>query len=457
MFLDDYVIERTENITRRVNVALKHGPPVIERDQPWEKGQIYLFGTPMYDREEQIFKMWYYCDGGAAYATSKDGLTWEKPELDVVLRDGKKTNMVMERAPRRGERGPYGYLYEFFNVIKDETDPDPTRRYKAGFLGIDFAYSGEFEDPYHRGQRRGLGTAVSPDGIHWTLENEWASHEICDGMTCVLWDRLKKRYVAYGRTKVTPDKNDGRWAVHGWGRGVNRIESEDFRTWSKGELVMAADSKDPEGTEIYSLSVFPYEGVQVGLVQMFYGPPGQFGLDIQLAVSRDGRTFTRVEPRTPFIAEGPVGSWDRFNMSVGMPPIEVGDELWFYYSGRTRRHGPYNGKDTGPKVGRIGFAKIKRGRFVSLEASFDRGTVLTKPIKIEGSQVYLNADTTYGLILVALLDDEGNLADREIWIRQKEGIEIPVFKPEVMRKVAGRELRIRFTISNAQLYGFSVK
>ena len=79
-------------------------------------------------------------------------------------------------------------------------------------------------------------------------------------------------------------------------------------------------------------------------------------LDVQLAVSRDGVRFTRdrgtiaarqgARPtRTAFLPNGPVGSWDRFNQSLANnPPIAVGDELRFYYGGRTYRHAPYKGK-----------------------------------------------------------------------------------------------------------------
>jgi len=459
LFLDDLVIQQTENITRRVNRAAKHGPPLIQRDRPWEHGKIYIFGSPIYDRGEKRFKIWYYCDGDVAYAISKNGLTWEKPELDVILRGGKKTNLVMERAKERGTRGPYGYLFELFSVIKDEHDPDPARRYKMGFLGINFKHDGTYPNQFHRGQRRGLCTAVSPDGIHWTQETEWASCDICDGLSSAIWDPLTKRFVCYGRTKMTPDRNDGRWTVHGWGRAVNRVESEDFRTWSKGELVFATDDKDPKGSEIYSLSVFPYEGIYVGLVQMFYALPDQLNLEMHLASSRDGKRFTRVEPRHAFLPESGIGEWDRWNISVGMLPLVVGDELWFYYSGRTRRHSPYKGRDTGPKVGCIGLAKIRRGRFLSLEASFDGGTILTKPLLFDAGEMFLNANAAYGSIQVELLDVEGKaIPDSKRLVRGENGIALHVpFRPNHLQKVKGKPVRIRFTLKNAQLYGFRVK
>ena len=57
-----------------------------------------------------------------AYAESLDGINWHKPELDVVIRDGEKTNIVIER-------GNFGHFYEIFGVLKDSKDPDPSRLY----------------------------------------------------------------------------------------------------------------------------------------------------------------------------------------------------------------------------------------------------------------------------------------------------------------------------------------
>jgi len=456
MFLDDYIIEQTENITRRTNQAQKLSRPVIRPEHRWEGNRNLIFGTALYDRDDEIFKMWYYVDGGqVAYATSRDGLTWEKPELDIVLRDGKKTNIVIERG------GRFGHFYEIFGVLKDNRDPDSSRRYKAGFVSIQRNYSGEYEAVYHRGQRRGLGTAVSADGIHWRLENDFASYEICD-ISRFFWDSLTERYVLYGRTQLTADKNDGRWRKWGWGRAVIRLESKDFRNWSgdRDVLVMAADYEDPDGTEIYSMSVFPYEGVYIGMVQMFYGLPTQGNLEIQLAISRDGKKFTRVQPREAFIPEGKIGDWDRFNISLGcMPPVAVGDEFWFYYGGRAYRHGPYKGKDSGPNAISIGLAKIKRGRFVSLEASFDSGTVLTKPLSFDGSQLFINANAAYGSIRVTLLDEQGkNIAGWDSTVSGKDDTAIAVnFKQGNLKSLAGKDIRIRFSLANAQLFGLRVK
>jgi hypothetical protein len=454
LFLDDYIIESMEHITRRINQVKKHADgPVLKPDKKWEGSRAFLFGRVIYDYEDRIYKMWYYCDGGhVAYATSHDGIIWEKPQLDVVIHDGQKTNLVMER-------GNLGYFYENFGVIKDKNDPNPNRRYKVGFVSIQREYSGENEDRFNGGQRRGLGIAVSPDGIHWTLENEFASYEICD-ISHFFWDSSINKYVLYGRTKLTSDQLNNQWKKWGWGRAVIRIESSDFLNWSRGKLVLAADSDDPDGTEIYSMSVFPYQGLYIGCVQMFYGLTHQGNLDIQLAVSRNGKQFNRVEPREPLISEGRVGEWDRFNISIGdLPPIQIEDELWFYYSGRTYRHGPYDGEDTGPKYGAIGLAKIKRGRFVSLEASFDGGKIITKLLSFTSMNLFINADTRYGLINISILDENSNLIPGyQCAISGEDRIDMRVqFREKSLKDLSGRSIRIQFNVTNSRLFGFYIR
>lgn len=452
LFLDDFIIESTQNITRQVNPVQKLPEPVLRPDKPWENNLALLFGSVIFDADDSIFKMWYYCDGGhVAYATSTDGLHWEKPALDVVVRDGVKTNLVMEC-------GSLGYFYEIFGVLKDAHETNPARRYKAGFVSIQRNYTGE-NIGFHRTQRRGLGVAVSPDGIHWTLENDFVSYAICD-ISRFFWDETRRQYLLYGRTKLTETSPDSPWRRWGWGRAVNLLTSTDFRNWTDHGLMYAADADDPPGTEIYSMSVFPYAGMYLACVQMFYGNPDQGTLDMQLAVSRDGENFARVSPRDPFISEGSVGTWDRFNISLGnLPPVTVKDELWFYYSARSYRHGPYKGPDTGPKFGAIGLAKIKRGRFLALEASYDSGKVVTRPFQFSGKKLYLNANCRFGEIGVSLRDQKEQVIEGfQATVSGKDAVEIPVsFAGGTLEQLQKQAVKIELTLVNARLFGFRIR
>lgn len=448
LFLDEFIVEFSQNITRQVNPVQKLPEPVLWPDQPWENNQALLFGSVIFDPAENIFKMWYYCNAGhVAYATSRDGLHWEKPALDVV----EKTNIVMEH-------GTLGYCYEIFGVLKDDHETDPARRYKAAFVSIQRKYTGEHQY-FNPGQRRGLGVAVSPDGIHWTLEDDFLSYAISD-ISRFFWDESREQYVLYGRTKLTEITPNAPWRLWGWGRAVTVLTSPDFRTWTDHGLMYAADAEDLPGAEIYSMSVFPCAGMYLACVQMFYGNPDQGTLNMQLAVSRDGKQFSRISPRTPFIPEGPVGAWDRFNISLGnLPPVAVEDELWFYYSGRSYRHNPYKGPDTGPKFGAIGLGKIKRGRFVALEASFNSGKVVTRPLQFTGDKLYLNANCRFGEIGVSLCYPNGApIAGYQTKISGQDAVGIPVeFSLKELNQLRNQSVKIELTLVNARLFGFQIR
>ena len=202
--------------------------------------------------------------------------------------------------------------------------------------------------------------------------------------------------------------------------------------------------------------VFPYESVYIGLVQMFCNRPGAIHLDIQLAVSRDGVRFTRVcdgdGRRVAFIPCGGIGEWDRFNNSIANnPPLVVGDELRFYYGGRTYRHGPYEGNDRGEAGGGIGLATLRRDRFASLAASFDGGQIVTKPLTLFGRTIHLNAKSNFGRIVIEVLDKDGKVVAESNPIRA-DGVDIPVAWAKGELKPGHDPLSLRITLSNARLF-----
>ena len=89
LFVDDFLIEKT-SLQRRFHTPEYHEEPVIHPEKPWENQRRGWFAAPFsggawYDPEDELFKMWYTAGWLASmcYATSKDGIHWEKPNLDV--------------------------------------------------------------------------------------------------------------------------------------------------------------------------------------------------------------------------------------------------------------------------------------------------------------------------------------------------------------------------------------
>lgn len=139
LLLDERIIARTENAELTLGNVRKHpANPLFEEDKPWEKRFDNLYANVIYDEQEKLYKCWYspfIIDTSAkgmtvaerrqkdydepdnremaiCYATSKDGIKWNKPEMGLVEFEGSKTNNILWRG-KEGEGGEHweGPLY----------------------------------------------------------------------------------------------------------------------------------------------------------------------------------------------------------------------------------------------------------------------------------------------------------------------------------------------------------
>ena len=463
LFIDDYIIESMENVSRRLNTVSKHPDnPLVLADHLWEGHMAVPQGSVIYDAEDQIYKMWYTTDiqskgKGFAYAVSQDGINWDKPAMDIVLKDGEKTNLVIPSLTM-------GYMYQPYCVVKDLRETNSDRRYKLAFLSIQRDLPKD-ESSSHPGTRRGLGISFSPDGLHWTKVRDFASDDIIDISHVLIDPNRNNQFVIYGRTlKVQPEIRKA-WGHHEWfeehynGRSVIRSTSDNFLEWTPADFILGPDLDDPVSTMIYSMNVFPYEGIYLGLAQRYISQPGIGTIDIQLAISRDGIHFERPF-REPFLPLGNIGSWDRFMIHpMSGPPIAEGDELHFYYGGRNYRHRPTSIPDEGTPTGSIGMASIIQDRFVAVEASFDGGTLTTKPFRFEGSQLYVNCNTEFGELEIEVCDTDGRpIRNFKTTLKGADDTYIPIeFSNQSLSTLGTQLVRLKFTIRNAQLFSFGIQ
>jgi hypothetical protein len=237
---------------------------VIVPDQPWERRATYLYGTVLFDEQDQLFKAWYqtfWMDPPVAYmcyAVSRDGVTWEKPSLGFVECEGSKANNIVLAA-------------ECGTVVKDAADADPSRRYKML----------AFRRPHY-------DVFFSADGITWRPGKQDAIRE--GDVANVTYDPRGKRFVAMTKQPHKP------------GRAAFVSYSEDFETWTKPKLVFEADacdqadakSRGADKMEVYGMPAVDYHGVQLGFPWMFRitgkggkNTGGDGFIDLGLATSRD--------------------------------------------------------------------------------------------------------------------------------------------------------------------------
>ena len=204
--------------------------PLFIADKPWENSLNNLYPNLLWDQEEQMFKLWYKCvladkeaiakmDGPGTvhdvgwyllYATSKDGLKWDKPKLGLHKFDGSAdTNIVARDTPNVG-------------VFKDPHEPDTGRRYKMVYdVGL--------------GKPR---TRFSADGIHWSepVEVKGFSPQNGDTHNNAFWDEPTQKYQWF--TKLYLGE-----------RTMARFESDDFLNWRGSGMVLRSSIEEGRASQ----------------------------------------------------------------------------------------------------------------------------------------------------------------------------------------------------------------
>lgn len=453
LFLDDELVANTANVRRVWHQLKKHPANPLILKSGNEKG-FYLFGSVLREPApdaggKPMFRMWYYARGEekrwVGYARSEDGLKWEKPELGLIEIAGNTSNNAIFLPDEWIVKGISG-------VIKDP-DPDvpDNERYKL----VQFA-SGK--EGYYKGKVYLIVT--SPDGLHWTLKDHFKTVRPCKpDRACLVWDPFRRLYALYNRAFYTTPELMKRGGKDYRGRAVALCTSKDWKKWTRSEIIMTADAKDPDGTDIYSLMAFPCGGQWAGLPQLHYSLPEEAYIDVGIAHSRDGVKWKR-ERGIVVLPCGGIGEWDRFNQAVASCPVRVGDELWVYYSGRLYRHGQYKPsgeKDSGPYHIGFGLAVIRLDGWCSLEAGFDGGEITTRPVILPEGDLYLNAKCLWGSIAVEILDEQGKLIARSDPVIT-DGVSLKVSWPEgnPLAGNAGKPVQLKFILKNALLYSWKV-
>ena len=431
LFVDDFLV--AESTLKRTYHAARYHPasPVLVPDRPWEMERgptaMPFSDGAWYDREEGLFKLWYM--GGytryTCYATSRDGLHWEKPALDVVP----GTNIVDEH-----QRDS--------NTVWPDPQGDPTHRYRMVLYGLD-----------HR-----LWITHSPDGIHWA---ELTPAGPAGDRTTLFYNPFRRVWVYSLREYLRG----------GAGRVRRYWEHPDplaGAKWREGEptLWVGADDLDPRRPELdtqpelYNLDCAAYESLVIGLFDVWRGQPSDRPKpnELCLGFSRDGFHWHRPD-RRPFLPVSErYGDWNWGNVqSAGGCCLVVGDELRFYVSGRAGVPGT---SDSG--VCTTGLAVLRRDGFASLDAAEAGGQVLTRPVRFAGRHLFVNAAVAGGELRAEVVDERGQaippFTAANCLPVTRDGTRQPVRWQGAadLEAVAGREVRFRFTLRGGSLYAFWV-
>ena len=514
LLVDDRLIEARCNVARRVCQAAKHeSNPILVADRPWELGDLggYIESCFIhYEPDEELYKLWYmefptsraraggdlagrserevaeqapielrsnYC-----LAVSRDLVHWNKPDLGIVEHEGSTSNNLFEH---------HGCLM----IFRDPSESDPDKRYKGIIRDEErWCYVPEY----------------SPDGLHWTADHAHPlPHTIRDDAIAPYYDpnlfndQLHgKRSLELAKTadgdKQLPlpvtdefmgkyvwvrrvwDKGTGGWGGRRW-IGISRSSQftpgpTSFENWSPTDhIILRPDAKDEERAaalgahhaEFYEFRCFPYAGMWLGFLHVFYvlvegggkvgGWPGL--IEMQLVTSRDGYRWERALDRTSVIANGGLGEWDAGMIYRTAGPHAVGNELWVHYNGFRDRHGPPYNWPAGRSSG-IGLAQLRLDGFMALDACEQGGSVTTRPFRFEGDALAINADASRGECAVEIRDGDNRplpgftLADADRFTGDSVRHTVQWRGNADVSRLAGNDIRLHFELRGTRLYAF---
>lgn len=360
-----------------------------------------------------------YDEGNAGeitcYAESSDRHSWQFPRLGLHdTRGSDGDNVILaNQAP---------FSHNFCPFLDTRPGVSGSERFKA-LAGI------------YGGGNGGLYAFASGDGIRWHRVGDrpviTSPTRAFDSQNVAFWSEAEGCYVCYYRTWDTP---------HGPLRTITRVTSPDFVCWSSP----APMESNVPGEHLYTSGTHPYfraPHIYIALPTRFL--PERGGItDILLMTSRGGTRYDRL-----------------FMEAFIRPGLEP--ECW----GNRANYAAQNVVPTGPNEMSIYVAPggrrytLRTDGFVSVHAGYGGGEMLTRPLVFDGSELILNYSTSAaGSLAVELQGPDGGalpgfgledclpLVGDEIEgiVRWRHG--------EDLRAVAGRPVRLRFVLRDADLY-----
>jgi len=430
-FLDNLMIYRHHGVARRWHTPVRAPEgPVIRKDRPWEHITYFTYSNycVLRDPGDGLFKCWYedlvlqpdlmktaemprY--SRQLYAESVDGIDWRKPEIGIVAEEGNKTNIVI------GSGAAGCDDVHSMSVIIDPHPPSADQRFRALFTHRPAT------DTSH-GKR--IVCAHSVDGIHWQRYEELPRFgrggPRLDDVSVLFYDEDAREFVQNTRHFLKGPGGAG--APHGGihhfaadgRRRVWQSRSHDFLHWSEPVLVAAVDEEDGLDEQYYGMAQFRLGTIHLATVGVFRDVDNE--REVQLLMSRDGLRWKPTAKRQPFLAPQGPGTYDAYMTSLVSPPIEVGDELWFYNGGSACHHdwwlsGLRDGvdhpeaRDPSLAENSLGIARLRKDGYAGLYANpYLEGCVTTQSMMSEGTELVINARCgSQGYIKVEVQDEFG--------------------------------------------------
>lgn len=478
LFIDEHLVEDRTG----VDLRLHHPTPaelVLVHDAPWE-GSGSGYHSVFHDGEKfrMYYKAWHlevtpvqvnterhplYC----CYAESSDGIHWIKPKLGLHEFEGSKQNNITI------DSGPLGAL----NI--DAGHP-------AVFLDANPAAppEGRFKAVVRSPDPHGLVPLQSADGLRWSAMTGTPiliDQGAFDSQNLAFWDPHIEKYRAYWRIFTEGVTRRGEWKPAGH-RAIRTATSDDLIHWSDPEDLTYEDSPSEHLYTNQVLSYpraphlllgFPSRYIERGWSESMRALPerehremrsaamDRYGMALTeglLMASRDGVRFNRWNEA--FLRPGieRPGTWAYGNQFIAWGLVETPSAL----PGAPNELSLYAAEsywtDASSALRRY---ILRLDGFVSAAAGMEGGTITTRPIRFEGTELRLNLSTSAaGGIRVEILSAEGGavpgfgLEDCEETFGDSIERRVVWMGDPDLGALAGKAVRLRFHLRDADLYAY---
>ncbi len=327
----------------------------------------------------------------------------------------------------------FGVNHNFTPFIDTKPGTPAAEKYKA-LGGLAYQPNAEHQKVRSRRGIGGLKAYVSADGIRWRLlqkepviPESWGKY--FDSQNYAFWSESEQAYVCYFRR-----------FVNGL-RGIARTTSVDFIHWTpfvemKGNL---------PGEHLYTPNTQPYTRAP----HIYVATPTRFMIkrgastDIMFMTTRGGaeydRTFAEAYLRPGLGKE----AWaNRANYAaIGIHQTSESELSLFLTGGRRYT--------------------LRLDGFSSLNAPLSGGEMITKALRFSGNELELNLSTSAGgSVQVEILDEAGvpfpgfSLSDCQAIFGDELAHLVTWKKGSSVKELAGRVARLRFVLSDADIYSF---
>lgn len=464
LFVDDYLIDKLNNMELRLATPVSGGK-AIDLSKPWE-GRFGLALSVM--KVGNIYRLYYRGLPEVqskknppvnCYAESLDGINWVRPDLKQKEAYGTIDNNVLPDA------AALVVLYD------DRPEVPAAERFKS--------LTGN--------SKQGLHVIVSADGFSWKPYNKdttavgVAQGYALDSPNVLTWVPSENTYAIYmrgwtgdipGVTPSTPNEF-GQIGLYYHGiRTLMRSTSKDLINWSKPEMMKFGDTPMEH---LYTNATQPYFRAPQILISMpmRYNPDSTANVlsinerikydihpvqwrgvsDAVFMTSRGGNTFDRKFMQS-FIRPGlNQKNWAARSQIPALGVIPTGpEEISFFVTRGYATRDVYIERLT-----------LRTDGFVSLNAGYQEGSVITRPVVLAGNKMLLNySSTPIGYVKVVLLNEKGKElagfgeADAELIRGDKIDREVQWKSGKSLKDLDGSKVRIKFIAKDADIYSFAV-